>query len=209
MKKYSKIQSIYKRDPATKFKTFLPGEYSEPEFEYLKNCDWTFTEKIDGMNMRVIFNKDETSVRFAGRTDRAEIHPQLMERVQELFPADRLDNVFTRDATLYGEGYGPGIQSGGWYNVDEKDFILFDILIDGEWWLDRGAVEDIAGGLEIKSCHVFDFGPLSDAEKIVREGFNSFFGDGLAEGIVARPLIPVRARDGSRIITKIKTRDYK
>ena len=37
MKEYHKIQTVFKRDPDTKFKTLLHGEYSLPEFEFLKN----------------------------------------------------------------------------------------------------------------------------------------------------------------------------
>ena len=48
MIQYHKIQTVFKRDPETKFKTLLMGEYSLPEFEYLKNNEWVFTEKIDG-----------------------------------------------------------------------------------------------------------------------------------------------------------------
>lgn len=48
MHKYHKIQTIYKRDPDTNFKTLLEGQYSVPEFEYLERNEWVFTEKIDG-----------------------------------------------------------------------------------------------------------------------------------------------------------------
>ena len=48
MTQYHKIQSVFKRDPNTKFKTLLEGEYSIPEFEYLKDNEWVFTEKVDG-----------------------------------------------------------------------------------------------------------------------------------------------------------------
>ena len=48
METYHKIQTIYKRDPANSFKTLLEGEYSLPEFEYLKDNTWVFTEKVDG-----------------------------------------------------------------------------------------------------------------------------------------------------------------
>ncbi len=37
MKKYHKIQSVFKRDAKNNHKTFLLGEYSRPEFEYLKD----------------------------------------------------------------------------------------------------------------------------------------------------------------------------
>ena len=43
MKEYPKIQSIYKRDDKTH--KFLEGQYSLPEFEYLKDNKWAATEK--------------------------------------------------------------------------------------------------------------------------------------------------------------------
>lgn len=45
MKEYHKIQTVFKRDMATKHKTLLIGDYSLPEFEYLKDNTWVFTEK--------------------------------------------------------------------------------------------------------------------------------------------------------------------
>ena len=53
MKEYHKIQTVFKRDPSTNHKTLLMDDYSLPEFEYLKNNHWIFTEKIDGTNIRV------------------------------------------------------------------------------------------------------------------------------------------------------------
>ena len=57
--------------------------------------------------------------------------------------------------TLYGEGYGGGIQKGGGaYTSKTKggkaSFRLFDVFI-GETWLDRENVEDIASKLGIKT----------------------------------------------------------
>ena len=48
MIKYPKIQTVYLRDPETKYRTLLEGQFALPEFEYLANNEWIFTEKIDG-----------------------------------------------------------------------------------------------------------------------------------------------------------------
>ena len=53
MEKYHKIMTVFKRDPETKYKTLLMGEWALPEFEYLCCNPWVFTEKIDGTNIRV------------------------------------------------------------------------------------------------------------------------------------------------------------
>ena len=50
---YPKIKSLFKRDEKT-FK--FTDEYSCPEFELLKGLRWVATEKVDGTNIRVIFD---------------------------------------------------------------------------------------------------------------------------------------------------------
>ena len=44
MKEYHKIQTVYLRDPATKYKTLLEGQFAKPEFDYLKDNIWIFTD---------------------------------------------------------------------------------------------------------------------------------------------------------------------
>ena len=51
--------------------------------------------------------------------------------------------------------------------------------------------------------------PLSTAIDIVKNGLKSTFGDFEAEGIVARPVVPMFSRNGDRIIVKIKGKDFK
>lgn len=43
---------------------------------------------------------------------------------------------------------------------------------------------------------------------LVQKGFNSEWGDFLAEGIVARPSVELFSRNGKRIITKLKYKDF-
>lgn len=207
MSKYHKIQSVFKRDPENNFKTFL-GEYSIPEFEYLANNQWVFTEKIDGTNIRVCW--DGTDVSFEGRTDKAQIPTFLLEELTRMFPPEKF-SMFETDAPviLYGEGYGARIQKGGGNYIPEGvSFILFDVRI-GSWWLERSAVEDLAESLEIRHVPVIGTGSLSDMVEMVREGFDSQWGDFEAEGLIARPVFELFARNGKRIITKLKCRDFK
>ena len=96
MNPYHKIQTVFKRDPETKYKTLLDGEYSLPEFEYLKNNLWIATEKVDGTNIRVISLPDGgTQIR--GRTERAQIPITLLSAIQELLPPEKLNNIFGDD----------------------------------------------------------------------------------------------------------------
>lgn len=207
---YPKIMTVWKRDPATKYRTLLEGEYALPEFGYLAENEWLCTEKVDGTNVRVIYTPLSQAVQIRGKTDRAELHSGLVERTYELFPVERLASVFDAPVCLYGEGFGAKIQKGGGLYRDHQDFILFDVRI-GDWWLERHNVVDIAQQLEIDVVPIIGSGSLNDAILRVRRGFNSWVAreSRPAEGLVMRPRVELRARDGSRMITKIKSRDFR
>lgn len=210
MNTYHKIQTVYKRDPETKFKTLLEGEYSLEEFEYLKNNVWVFTEKVDGTNIRIIYNGAE--IFFKGKTDKAVIPVFLMEKLHEQFTplTPLLKEKFGEEpieVCLYGEGYGAKIQKVGSHYRQDQGFVLFDVKI-GRWWLKREDVEDIARFLNIEVVPIIGEGTLNDMVEMAREGFHSRWGDFMAEGIVARPKVELAARNGARIITKIKHKDF-
>jgi len=204
---YHKIQSIFKRDMTSKRKTLIEGDWTLPEFEYLQNNIWTFTEKVDGTNIRVIFK--DRCVTFGGRTKDAQIPAQLVGRLNERFLplADTLSEMFDGDAVLYGEGYGAKIQKvGGNYRADQ-DFVLFDVRV-GSWWLQRADVEDVAQKLGIDVVPIIGEGTLHHAVRMAKAGFVSTWGAFEAEGIVARPKVELTTRSGSRLIAKIKCRDF-
>lgn len=209
MKEYPKIQTVYKRDPANKHKTLLEGDYSLPEFGYLAANRWVFTEKVDGTNIRIMWDGDR--ITFGGKTDQAQIPNQLVNRLNEFFlpMRDLFYDVFSQDdACLYGEGYGAKIQKGGGNYRQDQDFVLFDVKV-GDWWLQRDDVEDVAEKLgALNFVPIIGEGTLFDMVEMTREGFNSVWGDFLAEGIVARPEVELKTRNGQRIITKIKHKDF-
>lgn len=215
MYEYHKIQSIFKRDPVTKYRTLLMNEYSLPEFEYLANNIWEFTEKVDGTNIR-ISTKDSHLV-IQGRTKRAQIPTFLLDTLMEIFDPEQLASVFNyenraadddEDIYLYGEGYGTKIQKGGDnYKADGTSFVLFDIRV-GHWWLKREDVEGIAKTLNIDVVPIIGQGTLDDMVAMTQQGFTSTWGNFVAEGIVARPKVELKSRNGQRIITKIKTKDF-
>lgn len=212
MNQYDKIQTVFKRDEKTK--KIIEGDFSMSEFEYLKDNEWIFTEKVDGTNIRVMWNGE--SVVFGGKTDEASIPAFLLYKLQELFEGtvkrELFKQVFTtavpNEVCLYGEGYGRKIQSAGSsYIPDGNNFVLFDIKV-GRWWLEREAVEDIANKLGIKVVPIIGKGKLQEAVEMTRTGFKSQWGDFIAEGIVARPSVTLITRSGERVITKIKYRDF-
>jgi len=207
MKEYHKITSVYERDPETKFKTLLDGKWAKPEFQFLANDEWIFTEKVDGTNIRVYW--DGEKVIFGGRTDNAQLYAPLVEKLQSYFYSGAMSECFeAKDVCLYGEGYGAKIQkAGGNYISDNVDFVLFDVLINGNW-LNRSDVVNIANTLQIDVVPIIGKGTLYDGIKLCKEGFNSTWGNFKAEGVVARPAIELCDRRGHRIITKIKCKDF-
>lgn len=206
MKEYHKIQTVYLRDPETNYKTLLDGHYALPEFEYLAINRWVFTEKVDGTNIRVMW--DGNNVTFGGKTDNASIPSFLVNRLQERFhPRLFSENFGVTAVCLYGEGYGAKIQKGGGNYRPDQDFVLFDVKI-GDWWLNRPDVEDVSRNLQIDIVPIIGEGTLPEMVTMARDGFLSQWGSFLSEGIVARPSVELKSRNGARIITKIKHKDF-
>ncbi len=202
---YPKIATLLDRDEKT-FKV-IEDKWRCPEFEYLKDNQWVWTEKIDGTNIRVMWIP-EVGIKFGGKTDNAQIPSFLLKRLQEIFTDDKMKIAFPDiSVCLYGEGFGAKIQSGGKYIPNECGFILFDALVD-KWWLKRDSLEDIAKKLGLPIVPIIGQGKLNDAIFFTQGGFNSFFGSFSAEGLVLKPLVELVDRKGNRIIGKIKSKDF-
>jgi len=210
MKQYHKIQTVYFRDPENNHKTLLEGTWAKPEFELLKDIDWICTEKIDGTNIRIMW--DGENVRFGGKTDNAQIPTILIEALQDTFTNEIMKECFSDsdNVCLYGEGYGKKIQKGGNYLSDRADFILFDVKV-GDWWLTREANEDIATKLNIGVVPIIGTWKLEEAIEYVKNGFKSTIAENkeyLAEGLIMKPVTELFNRKGERVITKIKHKDF-
>jgi hypothetical protein len=204
---YQKIPGLYAREETRPFK-LIEGVYREPEIEVLKDIEWEFTEKVDGTNIRVIW--DGHKVTFGGRTDNAQLPSNLVTKLTHLFQGTANEQLFEqvwRDTpvTLIGEGYGAKIQSGGDYS-DTQQFVLFDVEVDG-LYLRRADVEDVATKFGIDVVPVVHRGPLQEGVDLVKAGLKSCWGGFMAEGLVAKTSVPLYTRRGERIITKIKLKD--
>ena len=208
MNPYHKITTVYKRDPETNYKTLLEGKFALPEFEYLANNQWQFSEKVDGTNIRIMFDGEQLAV--GGRTDKSQLPIFLVLRLHDIFlPKLEIFKGFgVNNFCLYGEGYGAKIQKGGGNYRQDQGFVLFDVK-NGDRWLRRGDVESIAEELDIEVVPDIGSGTLAEMVEMARQGFNSAWGDFMAEGIVARPAVEVKSRSGHRIITKVKCKDFR
>ena len=209
MKEYHKIETLFKRDPKTK--KLIVGEYTNETVEYLKDNVWQFTEKVDGTNIRIYW--DGHRVSFGGRTDNAMIPAHLINKLNDLFGGEVNEQLFEQKfgdtpVELFGEGYGPKIQTGGAYR-DDVDFILFDVMIK-DTYLKRESVEDIANYFGLNIVPVVLEGTIQDGIDYVMNNLTSTVAVNGAEleGVVGRPKVEVLDRLGRRVIIKIKRRDF-
>jgi hypothetical protein len=199
---YPKIENVFERGQDGEL---IEGKWRLPELAYLAELPWIWTEKIDGMNIRVIVEGD--IARFAGRTDRAQIPPLLVRHLEAKFAGDLGGKIGAPNMVLYGEGYGHKIQNGDGYLRADNAFVLFDVRV-GQHWLPRKSVEEIAIALEVPVVPCVGVGSLSQAIEYVRAKPRSLFGDCLMEGLVCRPQYDLLNRHGERVIVKIKARDF-
>ena len=207
MREYHKIDGLFKRDEMSK--RLIEGVYHSPEVEYLAGNEWIFTEKIDGTNVRVHW--DGHRVAFGGRTDKADLPAPLMACLETMFGGEVNEQIFEehfggKEVTLYGEGYGAKIQSGGDYRPDQS-FILFDVSIGGVW-LSRENVEAVARYFGIDTVPVIMRGTIQQAIDFVKVRPASTIGKAKMEGLVGRPVRELLTAKGDRVIVKIKVRDF-
>lgn len=204
---YQKIPGPFRRhvDGPNRNKLIV-GEWSSPELAATAGLDWTWTEKVDGTNIRLIW--DGHKVTYGGRTDNAQIPAKLVAVLDGLVPEEMFEQKFgDTPAVLYGEGYGAGIQSGGVYRPD-MGFVLFDVRV-GQWWLRRDDVEDVAKSMGLDVVPVMLECPITDAIEAVRIGLKSDWNAAhYAEGLVGVTAPGLLGRDGERLIVKIKRKDF-
>ena len=213
MKEYHKIETIYARDTEGT-KKLMEGIYCNETVEFLSKCQWEWTEKVDGINVRIRW--DGHKVEFGGRTDKAQIPAPLVNKLNEYFGGEENAQLFEqtfgdREVIIFGEGYGAKIQSGRDYTDGQSvDFIMFDLLI-GENYQPRESMLKCAKIFGVKAVPVVGWGTLEEAVDFVKSHPISTLGNKKheMEGIVCRPLVELNDRCHNRVIVKIKWKDFK
>jgi len=110
--------------------------------------------------------------------------------------------------TIYGEGYGAGVQKGGYYRKDNA-FIGFDVKV-GDMYLLRENRDDVFRKLGADVVPYMGQFTIPEAIEFVKKGFNSRIAEEahLAEGLVLRAPNGLLTRRGERIMFKVKTCDW-
>ena len=133
----------------------------------------------------------------------------ILEYFKEYRFAVKLEEV---PVYIYGEFFGKKIQAGGNYDKDNNRFSIFDICQQG-WYVPIDILYEYAKKLGLEVAPYIGQMTIDEAEQMVMAGFKTRVPDVsnpdyLEEGIVARPVVPIKDPRGKRIIVKIKTCDY-
>lgn len=213
MKQYEKIDTLYIRDIEGS-KKLIEGKFRDTTVEYLANLTWDWTEKIDGTNIRVMW--DGHKITFGGRTDSAQIPAELVIKLNDIFMNDAAEEIFeqtfgSNEVIIFGEGYGRKIQKAGSHYIhDSVGFIVFDVLI-GNNYQSREWVEKTAQMFGLAVVPIVGYGSLSEAVDYMKGHPYSLVAEDKyeMEGLVCRPHYEMRDRCGNRVIVKIKWNDIK
>ena len=98
---YPKINTLFKRDDKN---IIIPSQYTCEEFNYLSNCLWECTEKVDGANTRIYITMEAGEgedpwfygVTIKGRTDRTKLRNDENARInagKRAYEAKGLEDV--------------------------------------------------------------------------------------------------------------------
>lgn len=96
---YQKINTIFKRDENNIIMS--DAEFAIPELNWLRNCKFDATEKIDGTNIRIevetlidcaVFppKASKFDVTYKGKTDNAQIPGHLLLHLKEKYPKEKV-----------------------------------------------------------------------------------------------------------------------
>ena len=189
---------------------------------------------FDGNGASGTFEGVKFNVRIAGKTDNAQIPPKLLKFMEDNYPKDKvlaslglkefipidewetehnwleydqIPNIYT----IYGEGYGAGIQkAGGNYIKNGVGFIVFDVKVN-DIYLKTDARDEIANKLGAPIVPLMGYFTLDEAIDFVRKGFKTGLWDNkdfIEEGLVLRTDLGLRNRMGKRLIVKVKYEDF-
>ncbi len=220
MKAYPSIETVFVRDETSRKLHF--GQIRQPEVACINK--WSVSEKVDGTNVRVVCTLNGVEIK--GRTDNANLHPELIAHVTAIFPHAKIVDYFRcyrgKDlapewsVTFYGEGYGAGIQKGGIYNK-QKRFRCFDLMLGEFWWVDDSEMRRVCGDLNIPTVphlgHITTVPTTkSELEALIPWSYVGESENGnrvQAEGIVAKPEHVLLDRHGSRVMWKLTFREFR
>ena len=169
-------------------------------------------EKIHGTSAHIKWKwETKTVTYFSGGEKHANFtqlfnHEDLLQKFYELFPCS--------DVTVFGEAYG-GKQQGmsGTYGKQLK-FVVFDVSVDN-LWLEVPKAENVCQNLNLEFVDYVKIPTDLTAINTERDKpstqakRNGIEEDKIREGVVLRPLIELKMKNGGRVIAKHKRDEFK
>ena len=198
--KYSSIENSYRE-------AFIQSIRQHPE---LSDVTWQVTEKIHGANASFVFEEGE--VRYAKRTSLCDdaffgIDAALGKYKDQV--RGLAEHLQAGTLQVFGEFAGTGIQKEVFYG--QKDFWVFDILVDGTY-LHPDRVFHLALLFGMRHAPILDHDVTFEEAMQVSAEFNSEVIPGRennpAEGVVLKPSRVLYNHRGNRIIVKNKSAKF-
>ena len=213
---YPKLKNLHKRDPAD---NKVIDEFTDEIFspEQLGNAGWTWREKMDGTNLRIIW--DGHRAEYRGRTDRAQFSDGqtmfLDEKIKSPAFEELLEQTFgNTEAVLFGELIGNKLQ-GNPHKVDGYEIRVYDAFVAG-WWLLPASVDELASDLGLGSAEIIVVAPIGHMHRVMKNIASiteAFEGEAepleYLEGIVGTAPGGVLHRSGAILRVKLKLENYK
>ena len=210
---YPKINSLWRR--AEDAKRLIKGDYACDALPNIR--EWDVTEKVDGTNIRITFlqaDGQRTQPSIEGRTDAAIIPSFLLDSLKPFASWDLFDKAFHLDGpnfevTLFGEGYGEKIQTGGGDYREGTGLILFDVVINGRW-MDRRWLLEVASVFGLPVVPYLGRMRESAVVGLVKSRPESQCSRNprAIEGVVAKASYGICDSHGVPIMFKLKCRDF-
>lgn len=203
---YPKIQSPYMRNEKGEF---LP-EFSLQIFAYLNQNPWLIYEKVDGFNVRVMW--DGENVTFNGKSDNTAFTAAQLIYLSSIFPT-KLFLQFD-PCVIYGELVGPKCNANV-YKLKEHEFILFDSYrMSTASWQGPDFLGELCQIFKIRRSPCiavmllnycvkqFFYQTIDDSYRT-----STLFPGKASEGFILRPECELTTNRNERVITKLKFRD--
>lgn len=224
--KYQKIQNVFKRSAETK--GIDPYKWGNEAIAFLINAQWIVQEKIDGTNVRVIWDGNRVSFGSKNTLETANLPGRLREHLEAEYGTKEFEYLIEQTfgdtpITLYGEGYGHKIQSGAGYFPDEPEgknaFIGFDVRV-GRQYLAPDQTQDVLAKLGVPMVYQLPetrtipelIAEMTNAINSAGEGEPAIAHEGTdkeIEGFILRSAYPLFDHRGNRVITKVILEDVR
>lgn len=227
MKKYPKINTLFQRSIQGKITPQLQNKDTIKALSLIK--DLIVEEKVDGTNAQIIVQRnlttDEIIISYASRNN-------LIEDKDIMFIKETLDKIINKKAiakwyrknfstnpavSIYGEVFGYKINTGGNYTGKERNYVVFDIVVEKSW-LNVKDRNDVCNELGLKIVpKVMVIPELLSYESfysnLTKENKESLLAkkydkETTLEGYIIRPKLSLYVNGGKRVIGKIKCKDF-